>query len=120
MANTLDTLKAASVKPLYEEIKFSEFHPNMTGVLRVRVNPSRKMARELQQAQANNDNAAYVRLTAQLIPRDSDTDTPLSFEEFSAFIEGADDDDAAFSSWLMRTIWERVSAHFLAATRSHT
>lgn len=116
MANTLDALKAVSITPLYETVRLQEFHPTLTGEIRVRVNPSRKMTRELFAARENNDNPAYVRLTAQLIPRAPDTDEPLTYDEFRAFLEGADDDDAAFSSWLMRTVWERVSAHFLAAT----
>lgn len=117
---TLDTLKAASTRPLYEDIQFTEFHPSLAGSIRVRVNPSRRMVREVQEAREMDDNEAYVRLTAQLIPRTSNSDEPLSFEEFRAFLEGADDDDAAFASWLMRTIWERVGSHFLAGMRVKT
>lgn len=114
MANTLDTLKAVSVVPLYDTIDLSEFHPMLTGrVIRVRVNPSRAMARAISAAQSSGDNDAFVKLTAQLIPRADDTDAPLDATEFRAFLEGADDDDATFAAWLMRVIWEKVSAHFL-------
>lgn len=61
-------------------------------------------------------NERAIGYTAQLIPRGTNTDETLTVEELTEFLNGGDDDDAAFEVWLLRTIWEKVGAHFLAAS----
>jgi hypothetical protein len=118
VANQLDLMQRTASKPLYEEIPLSEFHPSAAGSLRVRVNPSRRMIREIQAARDATDNEAYIKLTAQLIPIDTDADTPMTAEQFKAFLDGQDEDDARFSIWLMERIWEKVTGYFLSGTKS--
>lgn len=111
---TLDLLKQTASLPLYDEIQFSEFHPSLTGSLRVRINPSRAMMRQMNMAREQNDTNAYLELTAQLIPRERNSDEPLTRAELEAFLEGEDSDDTTFGMWLTQEIWERVGKHFLA------
>lgn len=111
---TLDLLKQTASTPLYEELQFSEFHSSLTGSLRVRINPSRAMVRQMQAARAQSDTNAYLELTAQLIPRERHSDEPLTRAELETFLEGEDTDDTTFGAWLTQEIWERVGKHFLA------
>lgn len=115
MANQLTTLQAASKQPVYKTLDLSEF--GVDGKLMFRVNPTRASMREVQAAQETGDLDAMIRLTAQLIPLDTDApDVTMTYEQFKAWLEGGNEDDAAFPLLVVRRIWEMVGQHFLALT----
>lgn len=146
MANQLDLARAASKRPLYEVIKFSDFHPSMHGELKIRVNLSRGMWRQMKQTQAlqarakdlpaGAERAALeaeasemaLALIASLIPREAGKDEPISVGEYKAFLEyqtensDAEDEDMLFDNWLtdeiIRRIMENQKNHFLARAKS--
>ena len=113
--DTLQALKTASVKPVYAVIDLAEYDSARAGQIRVRVNLTKAMRRELQAAEANkDDNEAGLRLLAQLIPRADNTDESLTYDELKQFIESGDADDELFVNWFVRRAFELVREHFLA------
>jgi hypothetical protein len=118
MASQLDLLKATSSRAVYETLEFSELHPTLEGSIRFRINPTRKMWAALQAAHQSQENEAFFELTAQLLPRATDDDTPLTADEFKDFLNNDPDADPLFAFWLARKIYGRISKHFLAVTQS--
>ena len=115
MSNTLQALQMASIKPVYAVIDLADQDASREGKIRVRVNLTKAMRREMQAAQDNqDDNEAGLRLLAQLIPRDDTSDTPLTYDELKQFIEGGDDEEELFVTWFINAAFEKVREHFLA------
>ena len=115
MSNTLQQLQAASIKPVYAVIDLADYDASRAGKIRVRVNLTKAMRREMQEAQENaDDNEAGLRLLAKLIPRADDTDAPLTYDELKQFIESGDDGDELFVTWFINAAFAKVRDHFLA------
>jgi len=118
MATQLDLLKATASRPVYEQIDLAGFHPSIEGQIRFRINPTRQMWNEIQAAGESGNNDEFIRLTASLLPRSDEDDTPLTVDEFKEFLEGNPDADPLFPFWLAKEMYARIKKHFLAGTRS--
>ena len=128
MPKTLDLIRATAQTPVYDWLDFGEFHADLAGQgIRVRVNPPRATIDELvsawEQQQAHPETAqvldVYIRVAASLLTEDSESTKPLDASEFAAFINGAQGEaDVTFRSWLLRAIYEKVTAHFLSMSAS--
>lgn len=115
MSNTLQALQAASIKPVYAVINLADYDASRNGAVRVRVNLTKAMRREMQSAlDTQDDNEAGLRLLAKLIPRADDTDESLTYDELKQFIEGGDDEDELFVNWFVNAAFAKVREHFLA------
>lgn len=146
MSNQLDLVKASRKAPLYETIRFADFHPAMQGELTYRVNLTRAMWREMAaiqdlntglaslekdsdayKAQETDVNARSLAFIASLIPRDSAGGEPITREELQTLLDSAaelsDEEDVFFDSWLidelMRRVGEYQRVHFLARVKSN-
>ncbi len=125
---TFDLLTRTSVKPVYDTVDLGGFNPEMAGKLvRVRVNLSKRMRRELdaipkagdpdtrtedEKKEATEKSLAFTRL---LVPRDLTGDAPLTPEEWDAFLNATDENgDDSFQGWLIGQVWGKLNDHFLA------
>lgn len=126
MPQTLTALKLTSAKAVYHFIDFGEWDEALRGKgIPVRVNPSRRMVREIQAAQQSQDNEDSLRIVAQLIPREFDEtpphtvldETPLTLDELKVWLAGSDDDDDLFIGWLLPRVFQEVAQHFLFVKR---
>ena len=115
--NTVELLNTTSIKPIYATIDLAEFNPAYTGQIRVRVNLTKAMKREMNAIQSGGGDAdaeAALRLLARLIPRATDTDECLTYEELQQFMEGADETDDVFVGWFIERAFQSVTDYFLA------
>lgn len=138
MANQLDIVGAAGKKPYYDFIDLSEFRPELSGKVRVRVNPSRAIRKRIDaahkereailqerakpEAEQSADLAAreqalgqeFNTLAASLIPATDTGDEPITVEQLDAFIEGNDETDDTLQRWFLQEVWTKVYAYFLS------
>lgn len=103
MSDVLNNLKRASVAPIFVDLSLSEFNPEDTRSTKVRVNPSRKMWREYNEAQERGDNEFVVTFIGELLGLNAEVSKDL-------FI-GDDDTDPTFGNWLARRVMELVGGH---------
>lgn len=134
--NQLDIVKAAGHQPFYEQIDLGEWRAELAGTkIRVRVNPTRKVRREMQElyersqtlgkdpdaasdAEAKEIGTRYNAIVASLIPRAETGDETITPAELDAFLAGGDDDDDSLQQWVLTQVWQRVYQYFLSARAS--
>jgi len=138
MANQLDIIGAAGKKPYYDFIDLSEFRPELTGKVRVRVNPSRAIRKRLEVAQKEREALVAERakpegerapdlvareetlgqefnaIAAALIPQSDTDDAPITVEQLDAFLEGGEDTDDTLQRWFLQEVFTKVYAYFLS------
>lgn len=138
MANQLDIVGAAGKKPYYDYIDLSEFRPELSGKVRVRVNPPRAIrkridamherGKELEAERAKPEAERDEKLgkwekelgieintlVASLIPSSDTDDTPITVEQLDAFLEGDDETDDTLQRWFLQEVWTKVYAYFLS------
>lgn len=132
MANQQNTFELTKPTARYEMLDFGEYDESLAGQGFVfRVNPNRAVIRALEAAwqttRANageagtlteQTNIEFVNIAAQLIPADDENLEGASIDPaaFQTFI--FESDDLAFSLWVLKTMFEKVRAHFLAPNAS--
>lgn len=104
MSEALNTLKRASLAPIFVDLSLSEFNPDEKGSLKVRVNPSRKMWREYSEAAASGDNERILAFISELLEG-------ISADELKAVFEVDEAVDPTFGNWLVRRVMELVGGH---------
>lgn len=116
MSQQLDLLVATGTQPIYEFIKFSDYDPAYTGQLRVRVNPSRRVWKEITDAynKREQDAEGTLRAMVQLVTRDADDPAPMEYAEFKEKFIDNDEIDLQFSTWIVDQINAKVIDRFLA------
>lgn len=131
MANQIDLLTQTQPTARYEFLDFGEYDETLKGQGFVfRVNPNRTVIKALETAwqTTRNDaddatltqqtNIEFVKLAARLVPADDEDLTGVTIDPavFQSFI--FESEDPAFSLWVLKTMFERVRAHFLAPVAS--
>lgn len=120
---TLDTVKLAGQTPVYDFLDFGGYHASLAGQgIKVRVNPpqaiTRAMIETFEKSKTGEDVTVaddYVLIAAQLLTNGDNDNTPMDGREFLDFIKSpASDADVAFRVWLLKSIYEKVTEHFLS------
>lgn len=135
--NTVDVLKAASIKPLYEIILLSDYDSALGGEIRVRVNLTPKMREEwfaigaesdeleargdvVTQAEKDAHIDRALSLMASLIPLD-ESGKSLTLEQIKEILAPDANGNDALQGWFTDQVWEKVAGytdtHFLALLR---
>lgn len=134
----LDIVGAAGKQPFYDYIDLSEFRPELSGKVRVRVNPPRTIRKRIDAGHKEREAIAEARalpvseqppdldarekalgaefnaLAAALIPQSDTDDAPITPAQLDAFLEGDDEADDTLQRWFLEQVWGKVYAYFLS------
>lgn len=131
MSNQLDLLTATQPTARFEFLDFGEYDETLKGQgLLIRVNPTRETTDRLTETwnkareagedlkTINEANEQFSKIAAALIPADDEQLDGASIDpdQFAAFVRGTK--DPAFGAWILKMIFTKVSAHFLAPNAS--
>jgi hypothetical protein len=131
MAQQIDLLLQTQPTARYEFLDFGDYDETLRGQgLMVRVNPTRETTDQLTEtwnaakdagedvAAINNANTNFAKIAAALIPADDERldGAAIDPEAFANFVRQTK--DPAFGAWILKIIFLKVSAHFLAPNAS--